>query len=238
MFRSRTRLLVLAFGVLGLGTLAVWAVAKEKEEKITIDQVPPAAREALIKAAGGATILKVERENENGVVVYEAKWTTDGVKHEAKVTAEGQPVEEEEEEDEVITMEQVPAQAREALMKLAGAAKITKVEKENEDGTVAYEAEWLVDGKEHSAAVTAEGALVGSEETVDAKDVPLAVRQAAEKRFPNVAKLIFEKETKVEYEVTAVIDGKEHEIELTPGGRVADDEEEGDDGEEEEGANK
>jgi hypothetical protein len=30
-------------------------------------------------------------------VVYEAEWATEGVKHEAKVTAEGQPVKEEEE---------------------------------------------------------------------------------------------------------------------------------------------
>ena len=213
---------LLGLGLLGVRTLVVWAAEKEeKEQKVTMEQVPAKAREALLKLAGGAQITEVEKEIENGVEIYEAEWIADGVEHEAKVTADGKMVsEQDEEKEEQITMEQVPPQAREALMKAAGGAKILKVEKENEHGTVAYEAEWKVNGHGHELAVTAEGAMISTEETVEAKDVPEAVRQAAAKLFPGVEKLTFQKETKVIYEVSGIVGGKEKEIEISPGGRV------------------
>lgn len=209
------------------GALVVWAA--EKDERVSMDQVPPKAREALLKLAGGAEIKEVEKETVNGVEVYEAEWMVDGKEREAKVTADGQPVKRRgEAKEEVITLEQAPAKAREAILKAAGDAKIIKVEKEMEDGAPAYEAEWKTNGKKHEIAVTAEGALISSEETVAAQDVPEAVRKAAEKRFPGAEKLVFTKEIEVSYEVTVVHQGKKHEIEISPGGQIEEDEDDDD----------
>lgn len=243
MERKQIRMALFGAVLVGAAVLVVWAEAKE--EKVTLDQVPAAAREALTKAAGDAKITKIEKDDENGVVVFEATFVVDGKKKEAKVTVDGKAVKEEGEGDEdekegeedkskeeKIMMDQVPAKAREALMKLAGDAKITAVTKETDDDEVSYEAEWTVKDLAHSASVTEEGALISAEEVMNPNAVPEAVRKAAAKLFPAGAKLVFEKETKVTYEVTCTIDGKEKEAEISPGGQVEDnegDEDKGDD---------
>ncbi|MBP7934941.1 MAG: PepSY-like domain-containing protein [Phycisphaerae bacterium] len=234
-----------SFGALmiGVAAFAVWAEGKAKEVKVTLDQVPAAVREALTKAAGNAKIAEIEKETENGVVTYEATFFVDGKEKEVKVTAEGKVVKEDEgdedekegdeEKEEKIAMDQVPAKARDALMKLVGDGTVTEVVKEIEDGVVSYEAEWTAKGQSHEAEVTEEGALVSTEETVDMNAVPEAVRKAAAKRFPAGAKLTFSKEIEVTYEVSCTIDGKEKEIEISPSGQI-DDDDEGDDDEEDE----
>jgi hypothetical protein len=225
-------LALMGLGFVGVVTFAVLADDRKENgnqegQKIALDQVPAPAREALSKLAGGAQITKVEKEDENGVEVYEATWTVDGKKHEGKVKADGTPFNEEDEEaDEKVTLDQVPAKVREALTKLAGGAKITSIEKGNMDGAIGYEAEWMVNGRKVEAAVTTDGTLLGTEEVLDAKDVPEAVRQAAAKMFPGAQKLTFEKETKITYEVVAEIDGKKHEADISPGGKAQKEEQE------------
>jgi uncharacterized membrane protein YkoI len=202
-------------GVLAIGTFIVLA----EEQKLTLDQVPAKAREALLKAAGGARITEIEKENEKGVEVYEAEWVVDGKEHELAVTADGKPVAENEEaEDDELTIDQVPAKAREALLKLAGDNRITEVEKEKEHGVVAYEADWAVNGREYSACVSADGEIIETEETINTNDVPEAVRAAAAKLLPGAEKLKFEKTVKIEYEISGVVNGKKREIEVSPAG--------------------
>ena len=224
-----------SFGALVVGAVALVVWAEAKEETVTLDQVPAAAREALTKAAGDAKITKIEKDEEDGVAVYEATFVVDGKKKEAKVTADGKAVkdddegDEEKDKEESIKADEVPAKARETLVKLAGDAKITGFSKETEDGVVAYEAEWTVKDRAHSASVTADGALISAEEVMDPNAVPEAVSKAAAKHFPAGAKLTFEKETKVSYEVTCKVDGKEKKLELSPGGKVEEDEGDEDD---------
>jgi len=122
--------------------------------------------------------------------------------------------------DAKISLDQVPAKAREALLKLANGNPITEVEREKEHGKVFYEAEWLVDGRETEAKVTADGDLVELEEVVDAKDVPAAVKAVVAKKFPAGAKIEYEKVMIVVYEVEAMINGKEREIMVLPTGKI------------------
>ena len=65
---------------------------EENEVKVTMDQVPPAARDALNREAAGGTITKVEREEENGRTVYEAHVKSNGKTREIAVDANGNPV--------------------------------------------------------------------------------------------------------------------------------------------------
>jgi hypothetical protein len=54
-------------------TTASLAHAKEHDEtKTSMDKVPAAARDELIRKAGGAPIFEVVEEKEDGQVVYEA----------------------------------------------------------------------------------------------------------------------------------------------------------------------
>jgi hypothetical protein len=52
-----------------------FAGSGEKEEKVTIDQLPDAVHTTLENEAKGGTIDEIEKETENGKVVYEADIT-------------------------------------------------------------------------------------------------------------------------------------------------------------------
>jgi uncharacterized membrane protein YkoI len=127
---------------------------------------------------------------------------------------------ERDEEEQEVSLQQVPPAARTALLKFAGGAKITEVEREKKHGVTFYEAEWQVDGREHEAKVTADGDLMELEVEVDAKDVPAVVRRAAEKTFPGGAKLEYERKTVILYEIECKVGGKEREVLLTPAGKA------------------
>ena len=72
------------------------------EVKMTMDQLPDAARTGLTREAGtGATIGEVEREQENGQTVYEADVTAaDGTKWEVTVDESGKLLEKEKDDEE------------------------------------------------------------------------------------------------------------------------------------------
>jgi uncharacterized membrane protein YkoI len=59
------------------------------EEESALDQIPPAARAAIEKAAGSGKVLAVEKLTEGGNVFYEAQVTRGGKTSEVKVDASG-----------------------------------------------------------------------------------------------------------------------------------------------------
>ncbi|MBN1345496.1 MAG: PepSY-like domain-containing protein [Phycisphaerae bacterium] len=221
----RIRWTVLAIAsVVCLGAVGITVLAKDAdEEKVSLDQVPPAVKATILKEAQGGTIQEIERETKKGKTVYEAEVMIGGKEVEIKVAPDGTLIKKEiegEEEEEVISLDQVPEAARNALLKHAGGAKIIKVEREKEHGAVVYEAEWEVGGLKHEAEVTADGDLMELEEKVGAEDVPAAVRKAAEKRFPAGSKVEYEKKTITLYEIKAEVNGKKREVLLTPAGKA------------------
>ena len=128
----------------------------------------------------------------------------------------------------------IPAKARAALIKLAGDARITEMEREREHGVVLYEAEWVTaQGREQEAVVTAEGDLVEIEEEVSAGDVPATVQAKVAKLFPGAARFEYEKVMIVAYEIEATVDGREREVLVTTLGTVLgqadEDDDDGDD---------
>jgi uncharacterized membrane protein YkoI len=198
----------IGMGLLIAGGLAVQAVGrdrekKEDEQKITLEQVPGPAREALTKLAGGAAITKVEKEDENGEEVYEATWTADGKKHEAKVKKDGTPVIEEDEQDEDQAGKEVEAQeeAEEAAeaAKLLPLTKITLAQAieiaikevkggkafaaalEDEDGQPRYEVKLMAGDK--CSEVEVDG-ITGKVLEVEAKDQPAVQANGWRDSFP------------------------------------------------------
>ncbi len=136
-------------------------------------------------------------------------------------------------QEEEVTLDQVPEPARAALLTLAGDAKITKAEREKEDGILVFEAAWVTDGTKHEATVTADGTLIETEEIIPAEKAPAAVRAAIATHFGADAKVVVEKKMIVLYEVEGKIKGEEEELLVFPTGRVIkerDDDEDDDDG--------
>ena len=132
----------------------------------------------------------------------------------ANVTADKE--DKEQDDSQVVTLDKLPAAARDALAKLAGDAKIGEITMEDEDGVRVYESSWKVNGVEHEAEVTEHGDTVATEQTIDLESAPKAVQKAAKIAFPKGTKVKVERKTIVLYEVAAEIDGKEKEILVAP----------------------
>ncbi len=94
---------LLIAGSFSLGSVA-WADEKEKGERVTIDQLPAAAKATIQKETEGAKIKELKKETEGGKVVYSAEIVKDGKESEVHIAADGtvtkRGAEEEEDEDE------------------------------------------------------------------------------------------------------------------------------------------
>jgi uncharacterized membrane protein YkoI len=217
--------------LLGIGCTAIPASARD-EETVSLDQVPNAVKATILREAKGGTITEIERETKDGKTVYEAEFLLDGAEIEIEIAPDGKllgrEVEQENDEDD-LTIGQVPEPARAALLKLAGPAEITEAEQEKEDGVLVYEAEWVLKGTKHEAAVTADGTLIEIEETIPPEAAPPVVRAAIAKHFGSSAKVVVEKKMIVVYEVEARVDGKEKELLVFPTGRVHEEDDNDDD---------
>jgi uncharacterized membrane protein YkoI len=65
-------MLPLAVGVGATAAATAQAHDEENEQVTTLDKIPTAARDRLVKEAAGAPITKVEQETSGGKTVYEA----------------------------------------------------------------------------------------------------------------------------------------------------------------------
>lgn len=72
----------------------------EDEEKIPLEQVPQVVKDAAQKAVPGIVIAEVEKEVENGAVVFEVEGTAGGKEYELKISAAGQVLKTEVEDDD------------------------------------------------------------------------------------------------------------------------------------------
>jgi hypothetical protein len=122
-------------------------------------------------------------------------------------------------DEKEMSLDQIPAEAKAAILKQAGANKIAEVEQETHDGVAVYEAEWEVNGAEHEVAVLADGTVVETEEEIDAAQAPAAVRAAIEKQFGAGAKVSIDRKTVVLYEAEGKVDGKGMEVIFSPTGK-------------------
>jgi hypothetical protein len=70
----RTSWILVGLLVLPLGA---WA-AEKHQERLSIDQVPPAVKSTIDKERGGGELGQIEKETEGGRTFYEAQLTKDG----------------------------------------------------------------------------------------------------------------------------------------------------------------
>jgi hypothetical protein len=82
-------LIALLAATLLAGCLKKTPEVEENETKVTLDQVPLPAREALKREAQGAPITTVDKEDHNGQIIYETDVTINGKNVEIKVDPDG-----------------------------------------------------------------------------------------------------------------------------------------------------
>ena len=124
---------------------------------------------------------------------------------------------------EKVTIDQVPAAVKAAILKEAAGSGIAGIEKKVKDGKAVYEAEWKVAGREVEVKVAADGALISREEEITMAELPEAVRKAVEKELAGAKPKEIERELKggvVTYEIEYIAGGKEVEVKFAEDGTV------------------
>lgn len=128
-----------------------------------------------------------------------------------------------EEKEGTVTWSQVPAAAQQTIKQHAPETAIKKIEKDEEDGKVAYEFQIIQGGKKSEITVAADGKLLSVEEEVALADVPVAVRQTIEAQAAGGKAGTLEKVTEdgeTTFEAKVQKGGKRLEITVTPDGKL------------------
>lgn len=123
-----------------------------------VDALPAGVKDTILKAAADKVTVKsavaITRGAEN---FYLAWWNVDGKSFKVKVHPDGMLAATYRE----ITIGEVPALARDALLKEAGALKIERVCEITKGETKEYQAIWYVEGRRMAYDVTLDGKAVG-----------------------------------------------------------------------------
>jgi hypothetical protein len=153
----------LAAGVL-LFTAHAFA-GEEKDEVVTMQQVPEKVQKAITKYALETEIKKIEKGDVDGQLAYEFEIEKAGKKSEVTLLPNGKLLSTEEE----VALSDIPEPARKTINAQAEGGKIISTEKVFEKGKTAYEAVIEKAGTKTEITVAPEGKLVGTEEVKEAK---------------------------------------------------------------------
>ena len=130
--------------------------AEEKETKVALKDLPPAAQKAVQNLIKGAELKGLSKEEENGKTVYEIETLKNGKTRDALIDASGAVLEIE----EGTTLNEIPGPAKIAIEKAATGGKITKVETVTKGGDITYEAAIKKAGKSSEIKVKADGSII------------------------------------------------------------------------------
>ncbi len=133
----------------------------------------------------------------------------------------------EEGHEQRVSLADLPAPVKAAAEKLTAGGVIEKIDKENEHGRVVYDVEAKVGGKHVEYTIAADGAVVGTETSIEFKDLPAAVREAAEKYFAGATGLtaaLVSEGGKTSYEIEGTRNGKKAAATFDPTGKLLEEE--------------
>jgi uncharacterized membrane protein YkoI len=122
---------------------------------------------------------------------------------------------------EKIQPDKLPKAIMDAIMGRFPKAEITSAEKEKEDGKVVYDIALKHEGRKYEMDIQEDGTIIEIEKEIAMKDVPKAISDAIEAKYPKstvkevmeVNKVKGKEETPIHYEVEIkTADGKEFEV--------------------------
>jgi uncharacterized membrane protein YkoI len=153
--------------VVGLTALAVACASvkagrarKEDEaERISVAELTAPARAAVEKLTAGGRIEKIDKEMENGRIVYDVEATVNGRHTEYTIATDGTVVGTE----TSVEYSELPEGVRTAAKKYFHGATGLSASRGVEDGRTTYEIESTKDGKKVTVTFNETGKLVGEE---------------------------------------------------------------------------
>ena len=180
MIRRFTTLSLFACPALLSGLLLVSCTENEmaeRDERVSIDQVPAEVRAAIERHAGGATVKEIEREVEHGKTIYSVEVTRDGRPMEFEVSADGKHIKDEkaddddgedddgadDENEQEIDVATLPDAVIKAVMAKHPGAKLTEAELCKAGDKSFYEVEVAVGTQARELKVSADGKIEADE---------------------------------------------------------------------------
>jgi hypothetical protein len=139
-------------------------------------------------------------------------------------------------QEEKVPQDKIPKPVMDALLAKFPKAKIDKCTKAKEGDDVVYDIEFKEGDRKCEADITEKGAYINYEKAIEAKDLPKAVKDAIEKKYPKSELKEIMEETEVKgkdeklaaYEVVLMTaDKKEVEVKVSPEGKILEDTGEG-----------
>ncbi len=127
--------------------------AQVSETKANLKDLPPAVQEAVKAQSEGATLRGVSRELKDGVALYEAEMTVNGLTKDITFDAKGKIISVEAE----TTLSKIPEGARAAIQKAIGTGKLVLVEEVTRGEIRYYEGHITQGGKTSEVTVDAQG---------------------------------------------------------------------------------
>ena len=131
-----------------------------------------------------------------------------------------------------LDLDKIPKAVMDALKEKFPKAEILKWTKEKEGDDDVYDIEFKENGRACEADIKEDGTYINYEKAIEAKDLPKAVSNAVEKKYPKATLKEIMEETEVKgkdeklsaYEVVLVTaDKKEVELRLSPDGKILED---------------
>ena len=133
---------------------AVLCCATAFAQKLALRDLPPAVQKTVQEQLKGGEIKSIGKEKEHGITQYEVESVLHGTRRDFEVDTKGNLLGTEEE----ISIDAIPAGAKDAILKKVGTGKVTLVETVTERGQTYYEATYTtMTGKKRELAVNADG---------------------------------------------------------------------------------
>ena len=129
-----------------------------------------------------------------------------------------------EEKEQKVPLDKVPKAVIDAVKAKFEDAELVSAQTEKEDGKLVYEINLKHKGHKIEVSVTPKGKIVSIEKTIAIKDLPKAVSEAVEAKYPKATIKVAEEVTegeKVSYEIQLVTaDKKKIEVVLDSTGKI------------------
>jgi hypothetical protein len=135
-------------------------------------------------------------------------------------------------QEEAVPVDKIPKAVMDSLLAKFPKAKVDKCTKAKEGDDIVYDIEFKQEGRSCEADIKENGIYINYEKAIAAKDLPKAVGDAIEKRYPKATLKVIMEETEVKgkdeklsaYEVVLVTaDKKDVEVRVSPEGKILED---------------
>jgi hypothetical protein len=154
-YATQVGMALLVVGVSSIGN------ARAQEKHVKRSDLPAAVQQTVAAQSRGATIRGYTSEVEGGQQEYEVALTVHGRSRDVTIAPDGSVIEVEDQ----VTLQSLPTEVRDSLVKKAGKGRITKVESLTKQGTlVAYEAQVRTGKQRSEIQVGPHGATLAHEQ--------------------------------------------------------------------------